>query len=70
MWPDVPYFIILLCLTPDDVTRQGESAWIQYMHYKKIIRQWKHKLKLKMPRFLRQGNFMNFTCPGQLVGKC
>ena len=26
MRPDVPYFIILLCLTPDDFTRQGESA--------------------------------------------
>jgi hypothetical protein len=26
MHPDVPYFIILLCLTPDDFTRQGESA--------------------------------------------
>ena len=24
--PDVPYFIILLCLAPDDFTRQGESA--------------------------------------------
>ena len=23
---DVPYFIILLCLTPGDFTRQGESA--------------------------------------------
>jgi hypothetical protein len=40
---------------PDNVTHQGESAWIQYMHCKKIIRQWKHKLKLKMPRFLWQG---------------
>ena len=26
MQPDVPYFIILLCLTTDDFTRQGESA--------------------------------------------
>jgi hypothetical protein len=24
--PDVLYFIILLCLTPDNVTRQGESG--------------------------------------------
>ena len=24
--PDAPYFIILLCLTPDDFTLQGESA--------------------------------------------
>ena len=24
--PDVPYFIILLCLMPDDINRQGESA--------------------------------------------
>jgi hypothetical protein len=26
MHPDAPYFSILLCLTPDDFTRQGESA--------------------------------------------
>jgi hypothetical protein len=24
--PDAPYFIILICLTPDDFTRQGEST--------------------------------------------
>jgi hypothetical protein len=24
--PDAPYFIILLCLTPDNFTRQAESA--------------------------------------------
>jgi hypothetical protein len=24
--PDAPYFIILLCLTPDNFTRQGENA--------------------------------------------
>jgi hypothetical protein len=24
MRPDAPYFIILLCLTPDDFTRKGE----------------------------------------------
>ena len=26
MHPDAPYFSILLCLTPDDFTRQGDSA--------------------------------------------
>jgi hypothetical protein len=26
MRPDTPYFIILLRLTPDDFTRQGESV--------------------------------------------
>ena len=26
MHPDAPYFSILLCLTPDDFTRQVESA--------------------------------------------
>ena len=29
MHPDVPHFIILLCLMPDDFTRQGESAATQ-----------------------------------------
>ena len=27
--PDVPYFTILLCLTPDDFTKQGESTGAQ-----------------------------------------
>jgi hypothetical protein len=31
MRPDAPYFIILLCLTPDDFTRQGESATTQWV---------------------------------------
>jgi hypothetical protein len=31
MRPDVPYFIILLCLTPDDFTCQGESAATQWV---------------------------------------
>jgi hypothetical protein len=26
MCPDVPYFIILLCLTPDNFTHQGEQS--------------------------------------------
>ena len=26
MHPDAPYFIILLCLMPDDFTHQGKSA--------------------------------------------
>jgi hypothetical protein len=29
MRPDVAYSIILLCLTPDNFTRQGESAVTQ-----------------------------------------
>jgi hypothetical protein len=32
MCPDVPYFIILLCLTPDDFTHQGESAASQWVN--------------------------------------
>jgi hypothetical protein len=31
MCPDVPYFIILLCLMPDDFTCQGESAASQWV---------------------------------------
>ena len=31
MCPDVSYFIILLCLTPDDFTRQGEIAATQWV---------------------------------------
>ena len=26
MHPDAPYFIILLCLMPDDFTHQGKSS--------------------------------------------
>jgi hypothetical protein len=32
MRTDAPYFIILLCLTPDDFTRQGESAATQWVN--------------------------------------
>ena len=35
MRPDVPHFIILLSLMPDDFTRQGESAatqWVNNIH--------------------------------------
>jgi hypothetical protein len=32
MCPDALYFIILLCLTPDDFTRQGESAATQWVN--------------------------------------
>jgi hypothetical protein len=32
MRPDAPYFIILLCLMPDDFTRQGESAATQWVN--------------------------------------
>ena len=31
MCPDAPYFIILLCLTPDDFTRQGKSDATQWI---------------------------------------
>ena len=31
MYPDAPYFGILLCLTPDDFTRQVESAATQWV---------------------------------------
>jgi hypothetical protein len=31
MHPDTPYFSILLCLTPDDFTRQVESAATQWV---------------------------------------
>jgi cytosine/uracil/thiamine/allantoin permease len=36
MHPNAPYFIILLCLTPDDFARQEESAstqWINQIDY-------------------------------------
>ena len=33
MRPDVPYFIILLCLTPDDFPHQGESAATQRVNH-------------------------------------
>ena len=32
MRPDAPYFIILLCLTPDDFSRQGESVATQWVN--------------------------------------
>jgi hypothetical protein len=32
MHPDDPYFIISLCPTPDDFTRQGESAANQWLN--------------------------------------
>jgi hypothetical protein len=35
----------------------GESAWIQYMHYKKLSDN--ENINLKMPRFLWQGNLPN-----------
>ena len=33
MHPDAPYFIILLCLTADNFTHQGESAGAQWVNY-------------------------------------
>ena len=32
MHTDTPYFIILLCLTPDDFTHQGKSAATQWFN--------------------------------------
>jgi hypothetical protein len=32
MYPDAAYFSILLCLTPDDFTRQVESAATQWVN--------------------------------------
>jgi hypothetical protein len=32
MGPKAPYFIIVLCLTPDNFTRQGESATTQWVN--------------------------------------
>jgi hypothetical protein len=29
MCPNAPYFILLLCLTPEDFTRQGESLALE-----------------------------------------
>ena len=31
MYPDAPYFTILLCLTPDDFIRQGKSTATQWV---------------------------------------
>jgi hypothetical protein len=36
MRPDAPHFIDLLCLTPDDFTRQVESAATQWVKQAKI----------------------------------
>jgi hypothetical protein len=33
MHPGAAYFIILLCLTPDDFTCQGESAATQWVNF-------------------------------------
>ena len=32
MYPDASYFIILLCLTPDDFTHQEKSAATQWVN--------------------------------------
>jgi hypothetical protein len=37
MRPDAPYFIILLCLTPEYFARQGENAVIQWVKLTWII---------------------------------
>jgi hypothetical protein len=38
MHPDVPYFIILLCLTPDNFAHQGERAATQWVNTCDTIR--------------------------------
>jgi hypothetical protein len=38
MHPDTPYFIILLCLMPDDFPQQGESAATQWVKF--ACQQW------------------------------
>ena len=38
MHPDVIYFIILLCLTPDDFTRQGKGVAIHWLKKPQILR--------------------------------
>jgi hypothetical protein len=37
MCPDAPYFIILLYLTPDDFTHQGESVATQWVNMRFLI---------------------------------
>jgi hypothetical protein len=37
MHPDAPYFSILLCLTPDDFTRQVESVVTQWVKLTIVI---------------------------------
>jgi hypothetical protein len=34
---NAPYFIILLCLTPDYFTHQGESAAIQWVNFTSLL---------------------------------
>jgi hypothetical protein len=44
---DVPYFIILLCLMPDDFTCEGESAATQWV--KTLIALFHHFINLSCP---------------------
>jgi hypothetical protein len=37
MRPNAPYFIILLCLMPDDFTRQRENAVTQWLICNSIV---------------------------------
>jgi hypothetical protein len=37
MRPDTRYFIILLCLMPDDFTRQGKNAVTQWLICNSIV---------------------------------
>jgi hypothetical protein len=51
MHPDAPYFIILLCLTADNFTHQGESAGAQWVNYidtwaDSLINHWAQALSL------------------------
>ena len=44
--PGAPHFIILLCLMPDDLTRQGESTFPQWIN---------HSLRRLLARVLKEG---------------
>jgi hypothetical protein len=63
MRPDVPYLIILLCLTPDDFTRQEESAATQW------VNQWQCALlyyfTLSNASIFYSATPDDFTCQGE-----
>jgi hypothetical protein len=48
---------IWTCYTASNLALAHKKNWIKYMHYKKIIWQWKHKLK--DAQLLWQGNLPN-----------
>jgi hypothetical protein len=46
MRPDAPYFIIRLCLTPDDLVRHGEIAVTQWISFFQRLKATVCRLKL------------------------